>query len=228
MNPRNSWLLAALLAPSLGAWAQDDPEKPKDDPTFEALRSNLEDLEKVEQKKSEETRKETIRRNQQDTLKIYERSLNRNSTEISNVSRRLQVNHGIIEKYQKSLDETREELAKLQARYVSRTLALKKSLDEGKISQDTYDRLLDEDGQKFRNREAELKEDLEFYSKEIETARKLVKELTLRKELLEIDPFQPEKPGEGENSSANLADRVRNRIESVAGFRDLSVIETLK
>lgn len=229
-NRRNSLLLAAALLAPAWAWAQDEAkqDQPKEDPTFESLRTNLENLEKTEQKNAEEKRKETIRRNQQETLKIYERALNRNSTELGNVTRRLQVNQGIEAKYRKSLEETREELAKVQSRYLGRTLALKKSLDEGRISKDTYDRLVEEDGEKFRNREAELKEDLEFYAKEIETARKLIKELTLRKELLQIDPFEPDKATEVESPNGALADRVRSRIESLAGFREMSVLDLKK
>jgi chromosome segregation ATPase len=244
LSLRNSALTAALLLLPVLARAQDNGEAPKadaekatpkpdgtqgkEDPTFESLRGSLQDLEKKEQKDAEEKRKQTIRRNQEETLKIYERALNNQTTELGNITRRLQVNQGIEQKYRKKLDETREELAKLQSRYLGRTLALKKSLDEGRISKDTYTRLLEEDGEKFRNREAELKEDLQFYEQEIETARKLIRELTLRKELLQIDPFEPEKAGENENNPAVLADRVRSRIDAIAGFREMSVIDALK
>jgi len=211
---------------------QEAPPAEKKDatPTFDDLRGGLEKLEKDEEKKEEEKRAEMVRKNQQETLAIYDRALRGKNTELDNVTRRLQMNQALEKKYLKMQEDSRSELAILQARYVSRTLALKKSLDEGKISKEAYAKLLEEDGSKFRNREVELKDDLEFFDKELVTAREKIRDLSLRKEILEIDPFDTEKGASEDEGTpiSGVADRVKSRVRALAGYRDFSIVDTMK
>ena len=52
---------------------------------------------------------------------------------------------------------------------------LKKSMDEGKLSKDAYEKLLGEDTKRFRNREKEIIEDMAFYNDEISNAPEQLK-----------------------------------------------------
>ncbi len=122
------------------------------------------------------------------------------------------MNKGLEGKYDKLLKTARTGLATTRAQYVNRTVGLKKSLDEGKISKEAYDKLLEEDTKRFRNRERELLEDISFYQDEYQNAQKSSKDLATKKELMSFDPFggndpaaekdKPPQPGIAENCPA--------------------------
>ncbi len=224
---RSSVVILAAMLIAVPAWAQ---EGEKEKPTFEDLKGGLQKLEKDEAKQDEAKRDELVRKNHADTLAIYDRVLRKRNGELENVGARLKVNEGLELKYSKLLETARADLALLRSRYVNRTLSLKASLESGKVSKETYAKLLEEDGRKFRNRESELMDDIVLYTSELETARALVRQLTLEKELLGFDPFEPEKPDEKVDGPqpAGIAERIRTRLQAIAGYRDMSVVETME
>ena len=225
-------ILAAMLVavPVLAQEGESDKGKEKEKPTFEDLKGGLQKLEKDEEKQDEAKREEMVRKNHADTLAIYDRVLRKRNGELENVSSRLKVNEGLELKYSKLLETARADLALLRSRYVNRTLSLKASLEAGKVSKETYAKLLEEDGRKFRNRESELMDDIVLYTSELETARALVRQLTLEKELLGFDPFEPEKPDEKSDGAQppGIAERVRTKLQAIAGYRDMSIVETME
>ncbi len=203
----------------------------KEQLSFDDLRSSLKKVDEKNTKEKQEKRSEKIRKNHNETLAIYERVLRRRSGDLNNVATRLKVNEGLDAKYGRLLETAGAELALLRSTWVNRTLALKKSLDEGKISRLAYSKLTEQDGQKYRNRESELKDDIVFYMEELSISRERIKELKLKKELLEFDPFEPQNLDvtEGpEKPRLGIADRLRSRVRTIARYQDLSVVDELK
>lgn len=224
--------LSALFLLALPARAQDAPKEGQDPPppTFEDLRKDLETLKQKGDKENEEKRDREVQKNMEDTLRIYEGVLKGRNGDLENTSKRLGANQALVAKYEKLLDGARTELARLRSSYVNRTLTLRKSLDDGKITPEAYEKLLDEDTRKFRNREKELVDDIAFYQTELETASKLAKDLSVKKELLEFDPFRPEDPSAEpgpEVQRTSLADRLRKKVRDLSGFTRRSVVEVL-
>ena len=224
MGNKTGFLVSFLLVASVAAQEEEKP-------TFDDLRSSLKKVDDRNEKEKSSERNEKIRRNHSETLAIYERVLRRRNGDLDNVATRLKVNHGLEAKYGKLLETAGAEIALLRSTWINRTLSLKKSLDEGKISPAAYSRLIEADGQKYRNREAELKDDLVFYTEELTIARKRIKEFELKKELLEFDPFEPQKLDVAKKKNepiSGIAERVRSRVRTIAHYRDLSVVDTLK
>ena len=223
---RNRLVLALIFLVGTPLVAQEEEKL-----TFDELRSNLREADQQTEKESEEKRSEKIRRNHNETLAIYERVLRRRSGDLNNVATRLKVTRGLEVKYSKLLKRSGSELALLRSTWINRTLALKKSREEGRISLAAYSRLIEQDGQKYRNRETELKEDIIFYTQELKISRETMKELKVKKELLEFDPFEPENldsSGEGEAPRIGVADRVLHRVRTVARYQDQSVVDTIR
>jgi hypothetical protein len=222
--------VAALLLLAGAAWAQDPP-KDGGGPTFEDLKKDLGELKAKQDRDENERREQQVQRNMEDTLKIYGEVLNGRGTDAVNVDKRLKTNQTLEQKYARMLEAARTDLARLRSAYVSRTLTLKKSLEERKLTQEAYDKLLEEDTRKFRNREKELVDDIAFYEQEHATAKKLAKDLGVKKELLEFDPFQPE-DAIGPNAEkpaprASVADRLQKKVWGLSGFRTKSVVDAI-
>jgi len=211
MIARNSVVVALLLSCALPALAQESRRLPvdsdkgdsdrgskassetakhsQDNLTFDDLRNSLGDLEQKESKEETSKRDTIVQKNVDETLKIYSDTLGKRNGELQNVNRRLDANKGLEGKYDKLLKTARTGLATTRAQYVNRTVGLKKSLDEGKISKEAYDKLLEEDTKRFRNRERELLEDIAFYQDEFQNAQKSSKDLATKKELMSFDSF---------------------------------------
>ena len=223
---RNRPVLALIFLLGTPLMAQDEKKL-----TFDELRSNLREADQQTEKEAEEKRSEKIRRNHNETLAIYERVLRRRSGDLNNVATRLKFTRGLEMKYPKLLKRSGSELALLRSTWINRTLALKKSLEEGKISSAAYSRLIEQDGQKYRNRESELKEDILFSTQELKMSRDTIEELKVKKELLEFDPFEPENlnlSAEVEGPRIGVADRVLHRVRTVARYQDQSVVDTIR
>ena len=235
---RNSLILAAWLAFLLPAGAQEDPKTPPpqdppktEGPTFDDLKKSLGEVQEKEAKDEAEKRDRAIHQNHEDTLRIYSGVSAGKGADAANLARRLQANQALEQKYAKSLEGSTSELAAMRAQYINRTMNLKKGLDEGRLSREAYDKLLDEDTKRFRNREKELIEDIAFYNEEIASARKLTKELSVKKELLEFDPFDPDRKDETAKAAGareNMADRLKKTVSELSGYRPRSVLDYLK
>jgi hypothetical protein len=208
----------------------DGPGGVQDSPTFDDLKNSLGDLEKKESKDEKDKREAIIQKNYDDTLKIYGDALGRRNGDVVNVGRRLDVNKGLESKYERLLKGSRNALAATRAQFINRTMALKKSLDEGKVSKEAYDKLLDEDTKRFRNRERELLDDIAFYQDEHQNAQRSAKDLATKKELMSFDPFgSPDATPEGEKpAKVGLAQKLHTTLAEVSGYRTQSVIDTLK
>lgn len=226
MARRNSLAAALLLALATDAAAQEPPPA---GPTFEDLKNSLGELEEKRAREDTEKRDAVVLKNQEETLKIYTDTLGKRNGELENVSRRLEINKSLHAKYARMLEQARAELATLQAQYINRTVALKRTLEQGRISPEAYDKLLEEDTKRFRNREKELAEDIASYEEEIRIAERQQKDLALKKELMSFDPFGEEKAAaEAARPRASYADRMRRAVSDMSGFRARSVVETLK
>ena len=202
----------------------------QDGPTFDDLKSSLGDLEKKESKEETEKREALIQKNYDDTLKIYGDALGKKNGDMVNVGKRLDVNKGLETKYDRLLKASKNALATTRAQFINRTVALKKSLEEGKVSKEAYDKLLDDDTKRFRNRERELQDDIAFYSEELQNAQHSAKDLATKKELMSFDPFgSPDAPPEGEKvPKVSIAQKVHTTLGEVSGYRAQSVVDTLK
>jgi hypothetical protein len=200
-------------------------------PTFDDLKNSLGDLEKKESKEETEKRESIIQKNYDDTLKIYGDALGKKNGDLVNVGKRLDVNKGLESKYERLLKGSKNALATTRAQFINRTVALKKSLDEGKVSKDAYDKLVDEDTKRFRNRERELLDDIAFYTEELNNAQHSAKDLATKKELMTFDPFGGPDPAavDGEKPvKIGIAQKVRATLGEVSGYRAQSVVDTLK
>ncbi|MBI2932074.1 MAG: hypothetical protein HYY16_10530 [Planctomycetes bacterium] len=220
---RSSLVFLLALLGATPAGGQDPP------PTFEDLKKSLGELQQKQEREDDEKREALVQKNREETLKIYGDTLERRDGELQNVSRRLEVNKGLQSKYARLLETARAELASMRSQYVNRTIALKRSFDDGKISKEAYEKLLDEDTQRFRNREKELAEDISFYEDEGRIANGLVKDLGVKKELMEFDPFDGDREDEAApKDPPGIADKVRQAIAQVGGYRPRSVVDTLR
>jgi hypothetical protein len=198
--------------------------------TFDDLRNSLGDLEQKESKEETSKRDQIVQKNVDETLKIYSDTLGKKNGELQNVNRRLDANKGLEGKYDKLLKTARTGLATTRAQYINRTVGLKRSLEEGKISKDAYDKLLEEDTKRFRNREKELLDDIAFYADEFQNAQKSSKDLSTKKELMSFDPF-------GGNDAAaekekvpqpGIEQKLKSTLGEVSGFGGRSVVDSLK
>jgi len=229
---RSSFALAALLMIGGPAFAQDPPAQDPPPPTFEDLKNSLGDLQDKRAREDSEKRDAIVQKNQEETLKIYQDTLGKKNGELTNVSKRLDSNKALHAKYTRLLEGARSELAMMRSQFINRTAALKKSLEEGKISKEAYEKLLEEDTKRFRNRETELREDMAFYQEEIAGADGKMKDLSVKKELMEFDPFQGE--GTGEEGSTpkrpkpGIAEKLQRTIAEVSGYRTRSVMDTVR
>jgi len=216
---------------SLPAFAQEGARNTSESPTFDDLRNSLGDLEQKESKEEKNKRDAIVQKNVEETLKIYSDTLGKKNGDMQNVSRRLEVNKGLETKYDRLLKTARNGLATTRAQFINRTISLKKSMDEGKISKDAYEKLLEEDTKRFRNRERELQEDISFYLDEFNTAQRSSKELGTRKEMMTFDPFggnnaesqEKEKPAQ-----PTMAQKIKTTLGDVSGYGTRSVVDSLK
>ena len=98
------------------------------------------------------------------------------------------------------------------------------------MSKEAYDKLLDDDTKRFRNRERELQDDIAFYSEELQHAQHSAKDRATKKELMSFDPFgSPDAPPEGEKvPKVSIAQKVHATLGEVSGYRAQSVVDTLK
>jgi hypothetical protein len=242
----------ALLFPCGWAQAQDptktptDTEKPKtprppgsgpdgqkppsDSPTFDDLKNSLGDLEQKESKEETQKREATVQKNYDETLKIYNDALGQKDSELHNVNRRIDINKSLTVKYERLLDQAVTGLAATRSQFINRTLSLKKSLDEGKISKEAYDKLVEDDTKRFRNREKELSDDIAFYREEILNSKRATKDLGVKKELMEYDPFGGEEKSaeQAKVPKYTIVQKVKSTLAEVSGYRSRSVVDTLK
>ena len=202
----------------------------QDGPTFDDLKSSLGDLEKKESKEETEKREALIQKNYDDTLKIYGDALGKKNGDMVNVGKRLDVNKGLETKYDRLLKASKNALATTRAQFINRTVALKKSLEEGKVSKEAYDKLLDDDTKRFRNREREILDDIKFYSEEYQTAQRSGKELATKKELMQFDPFGENAPA-GEKAKApqpNMVQKLKTTLGEASGYGARSVVDGMR
>jgi hypothetical protein len=252
MIARSSLLLAWVLVLSLSASAQDarrssvesdrgDGDRGKasaaeptkgaaENPTFDDLKTSLGDLEQRESKEEKDRKDAIVQKNVDETLKIYGDALGKKNGELQNVNRRLDVNKGLEGKYDKLLKAARVGLATTRAQFINRSVALKKSLDEGKISKEAYEKLVEEDTKRFRNREREFMEDISFYQDELGNAQKSAKDLSTKKELMSFDPFGGNEPA-GEKDKPpppGVVQKLKTTLAEVSGYGARSVVDALK
>jgi len=208
----------------------DAARNTQESPTFDDLKTSLGDLEKKESKEETEKRDAIIQRNQDETLKIYGSALGKRNGDLVNVDRRLDVNKGLESKYDRQLKAARNSLASTRSQFINRTVALKKSLDEGKISKEAYEKLVEDDTKRFRNREKELLDDIAFYQDEYQNAQRAHKDLSTKKELMSFDPFGgPDAVAEAEQPpKVGIAQKVRTTLADVSGYRAQSVVDALR
>jgi hypothetical protein len=251
MIARSSRCLALVLCLSLPAFAQEgrrpsaDIDKGDSDrgkgasevskgssetPTFDDLRNSLGDLELKESKEEKDKREAIVQKNYDETLKIYSEALGKKNGEIQNVNRRLDVNKGLEGKYDKLLKTSQNGLATTRAQFINRSVALKKSLDEGKVSKEAYEKLLEEDTKRFRNREREFLEDIAFYRDEFQNAQKSAKDLSTKKELMSFDPFGGSDPGADKEKPPppGVVQKLKSTLAEVSGYGGRSVVDSLK
>jgi len=229
MIARNSLALAFVLALSSAAFTQETTKNTGENPTFDDLKNSLGDLEQKESKEEVGKREAIVQRNQDETLKIYSDALGKRNGEITNVNRRLDVNKVLEVKYEKLLTTARNGLGATRAQFINRNVALKKTLDEGKISKEAYEKLLEEDTKRFRNRERELLDDIKFYSEEYQTAQRSGKELATKKELMQFDPFGEKAPaGEKAPPQPNMVQKLKSTLNEASGYGSRSVVDGLK
>jgi hypothetical protein len=238
MIARNSLALALALALSTAAFAQEKGEKASsesvknaaENPTFDDLKNSLGDLELKESKEETSKREALVQRNVDETLKIYGDALGKRNGELTNVNRRLDVNKGLESKYERLLATARNGLGTTRAQFINRNVALKKTLDEGKISKEAYEKLLEEDTKRFRNRERELLDDIKFYSEEFQTAQRSGKDLATKKELMQFDPFGENQPA-GEKAKApqpNMVQKLKTTLGEASGYGARSVVDGMR
>ena len=235
MIARNSLVLALALALAPALVAQDKSDKSEqaknvDNPTFDDLKNSLGDLELKESKEETSKREAIVQKNADETLKIYSDALGKRNGDLTNVNHRLDVNKGLEGKYDRLLGTARNGLAATRAQFINRNVALKKTLDEGKISKEAYEKLLDEDTKRFRNRERELLDDIRFYNDEHQNAQRSAKELATKKELMQFDPFGEKTPaGEKDKPpSPTLVQKLKSNLAEVSGYGSRSVVDGLK
>ena len=199
-------------------------------PTFDDLKNSLGDLEKKESKEETDKREAIIQKNYDDTLKIYGDALGKKNGDLVNVGKRLDANKNLETKYDKLLKAAKNSLATTRAQFINRNVALKKSMEEGKVSKEAYEKLLDEDTKRFRNREKELLDDIAFYTDELQNAQRSAKDLSTKKELMSFDPFGgPEAVAEAEKPpKVGIAQKIKTTLSEVSGYRSQSVVDTLK
>lgn len=240
MIARNSRFLALVMALALPAFAQETRRAPADSDkggqsgtdnlTFDDLRDSLGDLERKESKEEKDKREAIVQKNHDDTLKIYSDALGKRNGDVQNVSRRLDVNKGLEGKYERLLKAARNGLATTRAQFINRSVALKKSLDEGKISREAYDKLLEEDTKRYRNREREYVDDIGFYQDEVQNAQRSVKDLGIKKELMLFDPFGGPESGEDKAKppQPGMEQKLKTTLAEVSGYGARSVVDILK
>ena len=235
MIARNSLVLAFALASA--AYGQDKTEKSSEqtknvteNPTFDDLKNSLGDLELKESKEETSKREAIVQRNADETLKIYSDALGKRNGDLTNVTHRLDVNKGLEGKYDRLLNTARNGLAATRAQFINRNVALKKTLDEGKISKEAYEKLLEEDTKRYRNRERELLDDIRFYSEEHQNAQRSTKDLATKKELIQFDPFGEKVPAEEKNKppSPTLVQKLKSTLAEASGYGSRSVVDGLK
>lgn len=231
-------VLAAVFAAALSTplAAQDDKQDPpvppvkQDPPAFDDLKNSLGELQEKQAKEDQEKRDRQIQKNYEEALKIYGSVSAGKGADLANVTKRLQANQALEQKYAKLLEQATADLATMRAQYINRTMNLKKGLDEGKLSRDSYDKLLEDDTKKFRNREKELIEDIAFFNEEISNSRKLQKELLVKKELLSFDPFDPGKKEEPAPAGPRpgIAESLKKTVSELSGYSNKSVLDLLR
>lgn len=236
MIARNSLVLAVALCLSSAAFASQEKTSSEsakntgDNPTFDDLKNSLGDLEQKESKEEVGKREAIVQRNQDETLKIYSDALGRRNGELSNVNRRLDVNKGLEGKYEKLLTTARNGLGATRAQFINRNVALKKTLDDGKISKEAYEKLLEEDTKRFRNRERELLDDIKFYSEEYQTAQRSNKDLSTKKELMQFDPFGGDAQAAEKNKAPqpSMVQKLKSTLAEASGYGARSVVDGIK
>lgn len=201
-----------------------------ENPTFDDLKTSLGDLEQKESKEEKDRRDTIVQKNVDETLKIYSDALGKKNGELQNVNRRLDVNKGLEGKYDKLLKAARVGLATTRAQFINRSVALKKSLDEGKISKEAYEKLVEEDTKRFRNREREFMEDIAFYGDELQNAQKSAKDLSTKKELMSFDPFGGPAPTDEKDKPPppGVVQKLKSTLAEVSGYNARSVVDALK
>lgn len=236
MIARNSLALAFALALAPAAFGQDKAEKSEqtknttENPTFDDLKNSLGDLELKESKEETNKREAIVQRNSDETLKIYSDALGKRNGDLTNVNHRLDVNKGLEGKYDRLLSTARNGLAATRAQFINRNVALKKTLDDGKISKEAYEKLLEEDTKRFRNRERELLDDIRFYSEEHQNAQRSTKDLSTKKELMQFDPFGEKVPASEKDKppSPTMVQKLKSTLGEASGYGSRSVVDSLK
>jgi hypothetical protein len=218
------------IDPDRGKGSPESARNPGESPTFDDLKNSLGDLEQKESREEKDKRDAVVQRNFDDTLRIYNDALGKRNGDLLNVSRRLDVNKGLESKYDRLLKASRIALATTRSQFVNRTVGLKKSLDEGKISRDVYEKLLEEDTKRYRNREKELLDDIAFNQEELQNAQRATKDLATKKELMSFDPFASNDPAAEPDKTPRIgiAQKVQQTLAEVSGYRSRSVVDTLK
>jgi hypothetical protein len=231
MIARNSLIVAFVLGLASAAAAQDkeSAKNTGDNPTFDDLKNSLGDLEQKESKEEVGKREAIVQRNQDETLKIYSDALGKRNGELTNLNRRLDTNKGLESKYEKLLSTARNGLGTTRAQFINRNVALKKTLDEGKISKEAYEKLLEEDTKRFRNRERELLDDIKFYTEEYQNAQRSGKDLATKKELMQFDPFGEKTPaGEKAPPPPSMVQKLKSTLAEASGYGSRSVVDGIK
>lgn len=120
-------------------------------------------------------RERQIDNNYSSAQKIYQGIIN--SDKLEPLERRINNNERIIREYNAKIRQGLAQRRELQVQVFNQSFYLKQQLDRAQISQEVYDRMIATEEQKYDQRVADLKQDVQLWRKEVKEAKRRLAEL---------------------------------------------------
>ncbi|RME03964.1 MAG: hypothetical protein D6805_04600 [Planctomycetota bacterium] len=167
-------------------------------------------------KKSKAEIEAEISRNESKTIRIYNKILDSERYEIKNLKRRVNVNQRLIGQYQSRLEKAQKDLKRINIEYIRQGLALKRALDEKKLTKPQFDKAMRRLKEKFHVESSELKADIQFYKQEISKAQSRYQYLKTSLEVKEKERKFAKKLVEGKKKFTNPDfDKIYKKFKSL-------------
>jgi hypothetical protein len=164
-----------------------------------------------------------IDRNYNLTLEIYERILEEDRSVTVHLEQRIKANEDMIKAYAPKMQAAEDRLRKLQVNFINRVFHLKRQREAGTITEEVFQRLVQDEETKFRRFKKELAGDVTFYREEIGAAEKRLMELKARLEIIKQN-VKLHPPRRGEKAKVKspidvLLENMEENLKRLSGFQ---------
>ena len=128
---------------------------------------------------------ETIRANRQKAIEVYESLLDDDEAELANITKRLEANEKLAQKYRAKLSQAEQKRRFLQVDFLNRTLQLKQQYEESKLSEEMFASLVEKEDSQYASRIGEVESDVAYYDRELAASEARVQDLSASQDRLQ-------------------------------------------